>query len=187
MMRVAAFFSIVFLTTHCSPPCVRTFPSPSLQPVGGPCLDKSECATALICQATPMDSEQHLPGTVEFRASSGCTADCTTAACPTGTVCVAGGISLCSSLCAEGACGPACVPANDSTSRICLPTCSTDTDCQVGLRAGRCLASDGGLQVCIPLLCTSARDCPNPYVCDVAGGTCGTGTGMASPGWCRRQ
>lgn len=189
---LASVILLMLVAGACSPPCVSSFPAPQNQPLGGPCADRSECATGLLCEATVVSSSRIVqPGGAESRATSACTKDCGNGSCPSGSVCVDGGFGLCPVAdCQAGAScpgGSSCSVHADSTAMTCLPSCSVDDDCRKGLRAGRCVLADGKSKACVPIVCIQPSDCPSGFQCALAGGTCGAGGGAVMPSWCRRE
>jgi len=135
--------------------------------MGAPCTSADDCSAGLACKEAYSFSDSY----VDPAAQMACTLDCSNAPCPQGFACSDGFTVL----------------TNDAgqprLERICLPSCSADSDCQKGLRAGTCfgLALDGGAGdagtadagiqegVCRPVECggidSRGTTCPGPYVC----------------------
>jgi hypothetical protein len=119
-------------------------PTPvSQEPLGGPCVTNSDCTRGLSCSAfIPVTG---FVGAEE--AANLCTQSCSDGGCPVGSTCVAN------------------MP---DAGQFCVPTCTTDADCQIGGRAQVCegYPVDGGPTVCEFLICGLGGDssCHDPNV-----------------------
>jgi hypothetical protein len=137
----------------------------SNEPLGGPCLHTADCATGLTCFSFQLDPQGHA-----WEGGNLCTVACANGGtCPSGTTCVD----------PSGAPSSVTQSTADSTGPICVPTCSTGTDCQQGGRAGACVALNDGTKVCEELNCVAGDSactkpncdaCPASFSCVAADG-----------------
>jgi hypothetical protein len=111
------------------------------QPLGGPCGTSADCARGLSCisstaqySSTKTPESQTSPLAV---ATNLCTITCEQGPyCPSGSTCL------------NGAQVPSGQRPDAGTFPICIPTCSSDSDCQLGDRAQACVAIDSGISIC---------------------------------------
>ncbi len=182
-LAVAAVAGVAQLTS-CSP-CGAGKPADAIPDLalvdgglGAPCGVTNECRAGLICDDTFEDTD----GNSEPETFRACTQSCATMACPEGSAC---------------ADSPAHGP-------FCVPSCTTDADCQTGQRAGTCAGpatgriADGGITIiCQPIVCWSGSGCPTGYVCQdytssstgaCSGGSGGSALTARSQGsWCGKS
>lgn len=158
-----------------------------LSSIGSACRFNSDCSTGAFC----------IPATINGAgtgwASGYCASPCgggqSCLLCPGGSTCVVSGAegqSYCLATCSDQLpCrdGYACI-ARGNTS-VCMPGCTKDEECAVGLQCSRgaCIrpGSDGGGQPCV--LCTSGGSVGGATGGGSSGST-GGDTGPAAPGGC---
>ena len=161
--------------------------------IGDPCDTTTQCSAGLDCRDTFPVTDTYVE-TATFRS---CTLDCTSTACPSGSVCLD---------------APSGVAADGGALRFCVPGCTTESNCQTGHRAGLCaladagVAADGGTAAdagsasgtCQPIVCggvSSTATCPSSYLCQETyyggrnNGCYASGAAMAAPraAWCGKQ
>ena len=124
-------------TVACNPSGIKDARPFVDSPLGGPCVDDTNCVAGLICSTflrpDPNDGLEN--------ATSICTVGCASGGCAEGTICMSG---------KNGA-----LLGNDGgVGGICVVTCRSESDCFIGGRAQACTALiDGGPQVCRSLRC----------------------------------
>lgn len=158
--------SVFGLAIVCLAGCFVPLPVPhavSDQILGGPCSVDSDCQSGLTCQVFERD-----PGGNIWEGGTVCSLVCDGGpSCP--------GTSVCRpQLSPNGTAAP-------ENLDMCVPSCSSDSDCQTGNRAQLCIPHDGGPSVCEPLLCGRGncgdpilamhefpkcqKDCPSGFQC----------------------
>lgn len=126
-----------------APPCAPSPSALSNQPLGGPCSTSANCASGLTClssvaEFSSTETPESQTSSLEV-ATNLCTMSC--------SVADGGGPCPASSTCLDGAQVPPQF-GSPRTYPVCVPTCSSDTDCELGNRAEACVTIDGGLKVC---------------------------------------
>jgi hypothetical protein len=203
LLPVAAVAAVAAALASCSP-CRSTRRAADPVPpnitladggMGNACESTAQCAAGLTC----LDGFAQTDSYAELATFKLCTVECNPTVCPAGFLCrqAAGGAG-----------------ADGGRPSVCLPQCTTDSDCRNGQRAGSCAfetpdagTNDGGLSVdggvaigtCQPLVCggvNSGGSCPTGFLCqdDNYGGrnngcyasNAGAAAPMAAPmaAWC---
>ncbi len=164
MFRIATTIPLILVAA-----CTTEGPAPvalSNQPVGGPCSSNSDCASGLQCLAFQTQPQSQEPdgglSNASWQGGNLCTLDCADGgACPAGTTCLDASQFPTSEF-----------PHAVEQTILCVPTCSTNSNCEIGSRAQVCVSTDGGLSICEELLtasgdsacaipnCTGASACP---------------------------
>lgn len=136
--------------------------------VGDRCSQDSQCGSGQLCLKLSNGAD----GVCSQRCGSGAVCGC-----PTGSSCQAAGAngeSYCLRTCASGSCPTALTCAAFGTAKVCLPPCSSDTQCPVNLTcqqgACRSTATDPGCPLC-----------GNPGVGSQPGFNSGGGSGPTPP------
>ena len=145
----------------------------SSEPLGGPCNTSADCASGLSCQGLQVD-----PSGQAWEGGNLCTDACGDAgACSSGSTCI------------DASTIPSSLTGTAATlsGLMCVPTCTSDSDCELGGRAGKCLATDAGTNICEELgYVTGDTACPQPNC-----GACPSGfscvANSGSYGFCQKQ